>query len=66
MFLILLSGVFFFLMLSVPFFPISDGKKALWGGSLFVGMQIAWWTGAACIGPAAVKKLGARFKRPKK
>jgi hypothetical protein len=29
-------------------------------------MQIAWWTGAACIGPAAVKKLGARFKRPKK
>ncbi|MDF1862164.1 MAG: hypothetical protein P1U87_18250 [Verrucomicrobiales bacterium] len=65
-FLILLSGVFFFLMLSIPFFRIGDGQKAWWGGGLFIGMQVAWWTGAACIGPAAVKKLGAWFKRSKK
>ncbi len=52
-------------MLSIPFFSISEGQKALLGGGLFIGMQIAWWTGAACIGPAAVKKMGAWFKRPK-
>ena len=65
-FLILLSGVFFFVMLSVPFFSISDGRKAMLGGGLFVGMQIAWWAGAACVGPAAVKKMSAFFKRTKK
>ena len=65
-FLVLLSGVCFFTMLSVPFFPIGDGQKAVLGGGLFIGMQIAWWTGAACVGPAAVKKMSAWFKRPKK
>ena len=53
-------------MLSVPFFPIGDGKKAMLGGGLFVGMQVAWWTGAACVGPAAVKKMSDWFKRSKK
>jgi hypothetical protein len=53
-------------MLSIPFFPIADGQKAILGGSLFVGMQITWWVGAACIGPAAVKKMSSWFKRPKK
>ena len=65
-FLILLSGVCFFTMLSVPFFPMGDGGKAILGGGLFVGMQISWWTGAACVGPAAVKKISGWFKRSKK
>ncbi len=64
--LILLSGVCFFSMLSVPFLSISDGQKAMLGGGLFVGMQITWWAGAACVGPAAVKKLSAWFKRSKR
>lgn len=64
--LILLSGVCFFTMLSVPFFPLSDGKKAMLGGGLFVGMQVTWWTGAACVGPAAVKKMSGWFKRSKR
>ena len=64
--LILLSGVCFFTMLSVPFFPLSDGRKAMLGGGLFVGMQVTWWTGAACVGPAAVKKMSGWFKRSKR
>ena len=64
--LILLSGVCFFTMLSVPFFPISDGKKAMLGGGLFIGMQATWWTGATCVGPAAVKKMSGWFKRSRK
>lgn len=64
--LILLSGVCFFTMLSVPFFPIRDGQKAILGGGLFVGMQVTWWAGAACVGPATVKKMGAWFKSAKK
>ncbi|MCG8601251.1 MAG: hypothetical protein MI807_14005 [Verrucomicrobiales bacterium] len=64
--LILLSGVCFFTMLSVPFFPLGDGQKAMLGGGLFIGMQISWWVGAACVGPAAVKKMSSWFKRSKK
>lgn len=62
-FLILLSGVCFFTMLSVPFFSIGNGHKAVTGGGLFVGTQVTWWTGAACVGPAAVKKMSGWFKR---
>lgn len=63
---ILLSGVCFFSMLSVPFLSLSDGRKAALGGGLFIGMQVAWWTGAACVGPAAVKKISRWFQRSKK
>ncbi|MEM7601758.1 MAG: hypothetical protein AAF357_10130 [Verrucomicrobiota bacterium] len=66
-FLILLSGLCFFTMLSVPFLPVDDeGKKAMLGGGLFVGMQATWWTGAAFVGPTAVRKMSDWFKRAKK
>jgi hypothetical protein len=50
-------------MLSVPFFSIGNGHKAMIGGGLFVGTQVTWWTGAACVGPVAVKKMRGWFKR---
>ncbi len=61
--LILLSGVFFFTMLSVPLWSVSAGSKVVIGGGLFVGVQIAWWSGAALAGPATVKVIRSWFRR---
>ena len=63
--LMLMSGVFFFAMLSVPWWPIGAGAKAIAGGGLFVSVQASWWIGAAMAGPAAVKALVAFFRRRK-
>ena len=45
--LILLSGVCFFVMLSIPWMPLSVTQKAMLGGGLFVTVQVSWWVGAA-------------------
>ena len=63
--LILLSGVFFFSMLSVPWWPIATAHKAIVGGFLFAGVQIAWWVGAALTGPALIQSVRSRFPRKK-
>ena len=55
--LILLSGVFWFSLLAVPFVPITGTHKAALTAGLFIGVQIAWWTGAAIAGPMAVRRL---------
>lgn len=62
-FLILLSGVFFFSMLSVPWLPISGGYKVILAGGLFAGVQVAWWVGAALVGPAAIATVMNWLKR---
>ncbi|MFT5300779.1 MAG: hypothetical protein ACI87E_003947 [Mariniblastus sp.] len=62
-FLILLSGVFFFSMLAVPWLKISGGYKVILGGALFVGVQVAWWVGAALVGPAAIGTIRSWLKR---
>ena len=62
--LILLSGVFFFSMLSVPWLPIDSRYKVILGGALFVGVQIAWWIGAALAGQAAIGAMFSWFWRP--
>ena len=61
--LILLSGVCFFTMLSVPLLPISTKTKAVVAGALFVGVQAFWWIGAAMVGPVAINKLRGYFRR---
>ena len=61
--LILLSGVFWFSMLAVPFLSISTGAKALTIGILFGAVQVAWWTGAALAGPETVKRIKGWFSR---
>ncbi len=60
--LILLSGVFFFSMFAVPWVPVSSGQKVFLAGGLFVGVQIAWWSGAALSGPAVVGVIRGWFK----
>ncbi len=61
--LVLLSGVFFFSMLSVPWWPIATSWKAICAGALFVAVQVAWWAGVALAGPAAIAKLSGWFRR---
>lgn len=55
--LILLSGVFWFSLLAVPFVPITGTQKTALTAGLFIGVQVAWWTGAAIAGPTAVRRL---------
>ncbi len=61
--LILLSGVCFFTMLSVPWFPLSTGQKSGLAAGLFVGVQVFWWVGAAMVGPAAFRRIKLLFAR---
>lgn len=61
--LILLSGLCFFTLLSVPLFPLATGQRAMLGGVLFIGVQAFWWIGVALVGPAAVNKARDFFRR---
>lgn len=61
--LILLSGVFFFSMLSVPWLQIDSRNKVIFGTALFVGVQVSWWLGAALVGPAAIGTMFSWFRR---
>jgi hypothetical protein len=63
--LILLSGVLWFSLFAIPFLPLTIGQKAALAGADFVGVQIAWWVGAALAGPKLVAKLKSWFKRRK-
>lgn len=63
--LILLSGGLWFSLFAIPFLPLSIGQKAALAGADFVGVQIAWWVGAAMAGPELVAKLKSWFKRRK-
>ena len=55
--LILLSGILWFSLFAIPFLPLTLGQKAALAGADFVGVQIAWWTGAALVGPQTVARL---------
>ncbi len=61
--MIVLSGVLWFSLFAVPFLPLSLGNRTALAGALFVGVQIAWWGGAALVGPALARKIKAMFKR---
>jgi hypothetical protein len=63
--LILLSGVLWFSLFAIPFLPLTVGQKAALAGADFVGVQIAWWAGAALAGPQFVARLKSRFGKKK-
>ncbi|MBT4866002.1 MAG: transporter suffix domain-containing protein [Planctomycetaceae bacterium] len=64
--LILLSGVLWFSLFAIPFLPMTVGQKAALAGAFFVGVQIAWWSGAALAGPQTVSRLTSWFRKRKK
>ena len=55
--LILLSGLLWFSLFAIPFLSLTVGQKAALAGAVFVGVQIAWWSGAALVGPQTVARL---------
>ena len=61
--LIVLSGILWFSLFAIPFLPMTVAGKASLGTAVFVGVQIAWWAGAALVGPEAVNKMKSWFKR---
>lgn len=63
--LILLSGVLWFSLFAIPFLPFTTGNKALLAGAIFIGVQIAWWIGAALAGPRVVSKVTGWMRRGK-
>jgi hypothetical protein len=63
--LILLSGVFFFTMFAVPWFPVGGTAKVAIAAGCYLGMQVSWWVGAAFTGPAAISAVWSRFTRAK-
>jgi hypothetical protein len=64
--LILLSGVLWFSLFAIPFLPLTVGQKAALAAADFVGVQIAWWTGAALAGPQTVARLWSWCGRKRK
>ena len=63
--LILISGVLWFSLFAIPFLPLTVGQKTALAGGVFVGVQIAWWSGAALAGPRVVGKIKGLWKRKK-
>lgn len=63
--LILLSGILWFSLFAIPFLPFTTGEKALLAGAIFIGVQIAWWIGAALAGPRVVRKVKGWMRRSK-
>jgi len=63
--LILLSGVMWFFLFAIPFLPLTMAEKATLAGVDFIGVQIAWWVGAALVGPQTVSRIKSWFKRKK-
>jgi hypothetical protein len=61
--LILLSGVCFFSILSVPWWPLPAVSRTGIAAVLFVSVQVAWWLGAALAGPAVIGKMKSVFSR---
>jgi hypothetical protein len=62
----MLSGVLWFSLFAIPFLPLSIAKRAMLAGAVFLGVQVAWWTGAALAGPQTVKRIKSWFGRRKK
>jgi len=64
--LILLSGMLWFSLFAIPFLPLTVGQKAALAGAVFVGVQIAWWSGAALVGPQTITRLKSWCGRRKR
>ena len=64
--LILLSGMLWCSLFAIPFLPLTVGQKAALAGVGFIGVQIAWWTGATLAGPQTIARLKSWCGRRKR
>lgn len=63
--LIVLSGLMWFFLFAIPFLPLTVTQRAVLAAGDFVGVQIAWWTGAVLAGPQTVRHIKAWFGKKK-
>lgn len=63
--LLALSTLVFLLLFTIPFWPVSTGRKALYGGIGFVVGEVTWWLGTALVGPALFVRYKKYLKIPK-
>jgi hypothetical protein len=63
--LIMLSGVLWFSLFAIPWLPLTVAVKAVLAGGVFLGVQVAWWSGAALVGPRTIARLKAWFGKKK-
>ncbi len=61
--LIVVSGILWFSLFAIPFLQLTLSQKAALASGVFLGVQIAWWTGAALVGPTVVRDLTAWFRQ---
>ena len=52
------SGVFFGLMLLVPFLELETKQKVFWSSASFIAMEVCFWSGGLLVG----KELFAKYK----
>lgn len=64
--LVLLSGVFWFSMLAVPFvpMPLTAGQKGALAFALFIAAEISFWAGALLVGKEVVFRYLHRLWPP--
>lgn len=60
-FLILLSGVFFGLMLLGPFLQLETQHKVIWSTTSLVCMEVSFWVGGLLVGKELFMKYKARL-----
>jgi hypothetical protein len=59
--LILISGVFFGLILAVPFLTYTIGQKGIITTGLVICGEIAWWVGVVILGKEVVERYKKYF-----
>lgn len=64
--LIFLSCVLWFSLFVIPFLPLTDVQRVVTIGAVLVGVQFAWWSGAAIVGPQAIAKLWSWCRKRQK
>ena len=57
-FLMIFSGVFFGLMLLIPFLELENKQKIVWSSASLIAMEATFWVGGLLVG----KELFTKYK----
>jgi hypothetical protein len=64
-FLMVFSGVFFGLMLLVPFLELATKQKVFWSSASFIAMEVCFWAGGLLVGKELFTKYKAQLNPAK-
>lgn len=63
--LILLSGVAFGIMLTIPFLDLENKQKVIGSSAAFIAMEILFWAGSLLLGKELISKYKS-YLNPKR